>query len=70
MSIKPLPWRVTPILNLRLTPCERAPITPNTYFDRLLDSDCLPVPAQTRVSDFPGTIQGIPAPTESCEFQS
>ena len=60
--------RIPFILNLKLDPYERAPITSNTYYDWMLNHSYLAVPAQKYVADFLATFREFPPRQKAASF--
>ncbi len=63
-----MPLRVPLIFNLRRDPWERAPLTSNTYFDWVMDSAYLLVPAQEYVGNFLMTFKDYPPRQKAASF--
>jgi arylsulfatase A-like enzyme len=60
--------RVPKLFNLRTDPYERADITPNTYFDWVLDRVFLLAPATTYVAQMLTTLQAFPPRQKPASF--
>ena len=56
------------INNLRRTPCERAHMTSNTYYDWMIDRVFLLVPAQVYVGSFRKTFREFPPRQKPVSF--
>ncbi|MGP0594424.1 arylsulfatase [Nitrospira sp. T9] len=60
--------RIPLLINLRMDPYERAPITSNTYWDWYIDHAYLLLPAQDYVGRFMGTFKDFPPRQKAASF--
>ncbi|MFZ1748267.1 MAG: arylsulfatase [Nitrospirales bacterium] len=60
--------RIPLLINLRMDPYERAPITSNTYWDWYIDHAYLLIPAQGYVGRFLGTFKEFPPRQKAASF--